>query len=293
VLTTLADVISRVPGRKVRLADGYLIQCLVHEDSSPSLHVSVGRTQPLVGYCHGGCPQDAVVRALAALGLGADLGPIDYRADHREQDDQQRIERAREVWSNARCAAASLVERYLNSRAITTAIPPSIRFAPSLRHPTGNWHPAMVAAVQRADDGVYAVHRTFLADREGTIIKAAVEPNKMALGPIRGGAVRLATAGPVLVICEGIETGLSILQATGLPTWAALGTANLAAVVLPPFVREVIIGADADPAGEAAARRAVEAFRLQGRRSRVVRPPSGFNDFNDVLRDSCGESAGR
>ena len=42
-----------------------------------------------------------------------------------------------------------------------------------------------------------------------------------------GGAVRLAPAAETLVLAEGVETGLAVQQATGLPTWATLGTSNL------------------------------------------------------------------
>ncbi len=52
----------------------------------------------------------------------------------------------------------------------------------------------MVALVTAgADDRPLAIHRTFLAhDGRG---KAPVDPQKMMLGPCRGGAVRLADPG--------------------------------------------------------------------------------------------------
>lgn len=74
--------------------------------------------------------------------------------------------------------------------------------------------------------------------------------------------MRLAAAGETLQLCEGIETGLALLQAAGNPTWATLGTSGLASVVLPPGVRRVVICADGDPPGEAAAMKA--ARRLAG-----------------------------
>ena len=39
----------------------------------------------------------------------------------------------------------------------------------------------------------------------------------MMLGPCRGGAVRLADSGDVLMVGEGIETCLAAMQATGHP----------------------------------------------------------------------------
>ena len=52
-----------------------------------------------------------------------------------------------------------------------------------------------------------AVQRTFLA-RDGSG-KAPVEPERMMLGPCRGGVARLGNPGEVLLVGEGIETCLA------------------------------------------------------------------------------------
>ena len=84
----------------------------------------------------------------------------------------------------------------------------------------------MVAVVTRAPEGEsIAIHRTFLSrDGKG---KAPIEPQKMMLGPCRGGAVRLAAATGRLMVGEGVETCLAAMQAAGQPTWAALSTSGL------------------------------------------------------------------
>jgi DNA primase len=94
--------------------------------------------------------------------------------------------------------------------------------------------------------------------------------------------VRLAQAGDELVLAEGIETALSVLQATGKPVWACLSTSGLKAVILPPEVNTVIIAADGDEAGEKAAKEAARRFYLEGREVKIARPPAGM-DFNDLL----------
>ena len=76
----------------------------------------------------------------------------------------------------------------------------------------------------------------------------------MMLGPCRGGAVRLAAPVDVLMVGEGIETCLAAMQATGHAAWAALSTSGLRALDLPDEVRDVIVLADGDDPGEAAAR---------------------------------------
>ena len=58
----------------------------------------------------------------------------------------------------------------------------------------------------------------------------------------------------------------------------------MGSVVLPPWVRNVIVAADNDAAGEIAARNAADIFALSGRKAKIIRPLAGFKDFNDQLR---------
>jgi DNA primase len=125
-----------------------------------------------------------------------------------------------------------------------------------------------------------AIHRTFLS-RDGAG-KAPISPQKMMLGPCRGGAVRLSIADQILMVGEGIETCLAAMQATGSPAWAALSTSGLRTLELPTEIREVIVLADGDKAGEAAALDAARRWKRERRAVRIARPPIGM-DFNDVL----------
>ena len=84
------------------------------------------------------------------------------------------------------------------------------------------------------------------------------------------------------MVGEGIETCLAAMQATGHPAWAALSTSGLRALDLPDDVRDVIVLADGDEAGEAAARDCAWRWKREGRRVRIARPPQGM-DFNDLL----------
>jgi hypothetical protein len=149
----------------------------------------------------------------------------------------------------------------------------------------------MVALVTNGVNGMpQAAHRTFLARGGGG--KAPIEPKKMMLGPCRGGVVRLAEPGDVLMVGEGLETCLAAMQVTGHSAWAALSTSGLRGLDLPENLRDVIVLADGDEAGEAAARDCALRWTRQGRRVRVARPPQGL-DFNDVLmgqmpRPECG-----
>jgi phage/plasmid primase-like uncharacterized protein len=143
----------------------------------------------------------------------------------------------------------------------------------------------MIASVVLEGDmsRIIAAHRTFLRhDGRG---KADLDPNKMSLGPCKSGAVPLAPAGRLLAVTEGIETGLSCMQVTGIPTWAALSTGGVRGLVLPSNVEEVIIAADPDIPGIRAAHEAARRWLAEGRQVRIARPPAG-RDFNDLLRAS-------
>ena len=119
-----------------------------------------------------------------------------------------------------------------------------------------------------------AIHRTYLA-RDGAG-KAPIEPQKLMLGPCRGGVVRLAQPSALLMIGEGIETCLSAMQATGHPAWAALSTSGLRSLDLPTNVGDVIVLADGDEAGEAAAHDC--ALALEARRAARAHSPTTARD---------------
>ncbi len=267
-----------------------MARCPAHDDSTPSLSIREARDGKLLVHCHAGCEQTAVIAALQERGLWA---PGSVNCEHRydarsdrtsnRDDDKLRTANALQLWCAGRPTDETLIQVYLRSRGIRIALPGTIKFHSGLKHRVGSIWPAMIALVtQGRDNRPMGVHRTYLA-RDGRG-KAPIEPNKMMLGPCRGGAVRLAPAGDPLMIGEGIETCLAAMQATGHGAWAALSTSGLRTLDLPPAVQDVIVLADGDAPGEAAALAAAARWRHEGRRVRIARPPQGA-DFNDLLLD--------
>jgi putative DNA primase/helicase len=253
----------------------------------PSLSISDADGKVLVR-CHAGCDQERVIAALRSRGLWKENGhrrftrltPHDAN-DRPDRDETKRNESALAIWQSTTPADCTLVETYLISRGLNILPPSSLRFCAGLKHPMGGIWPAMVALITRGtDDTPLAVHRTFLG-RDG-VGKAPVEPAKMMLGHCRGGAVRLGPITDRLMVGEGIETCLAAMQATGRPAWAALSTSGLRTLDLPDAVRNVIVLADGDEPGEAAARDCFWRWKREGRRVRIARPPQGM-DFNDLL----------
>jgi putative DNA primase/helicase len=280
-MATAETIATALGGRKS--GGGWMARCPAHDDRAPSLSIRDTDDGKVLVRCHAGCGQEQVISILRSRGLWNSNGPRSRsNVQHKpDQDDARRSEAALAIWQSAQPAQGTPVETYLASRGID--LPPSdaLRFHAGLKHPSGGIWPAMVALVTSgADRRPLAIHRTFLAHDGGG--KAPVDPQKMMLGPCRGGAVRLAPPGDLLMVGEGIESSLAAMQATGHPAWAALSTSGLRTLDLPEDVRDVIVLADGDEAGEAAARDCAWRWKRQGRQVRIARPPQGM-DFNDLL----------
>lgn len=188
---------------------------------------------------------------------------------------------ALKVWNETASARDTLVQVYLRSRAIVLPPPEDLRYHHALKHrPSGFHWPAIVSARRNSSGAVVAVHRTYLAD-DGKR-KAPVDPAKMDLGPPAGTAIRLAPVAAEIAVAEGIETALSVMQDSGLPTWAAGSAVALRLLDLPPEVCSVIICADGDESGRTAAQAAATRWRREDRRVRIAQAPEG-KDFNDLL----------
>jgi hypothetical protein len=252
------------------------------------------RGRPPLVRCFAGCEQADLIAALRRLGLWPDREERDLsrrpriRLPHApgafSAAETERIDRALAIWRRTLPAETSLVETYFQARAIGTGIPDVVRYLPEARHPSGQHAPAMVALVEHVRHGKIGVHRTFL--RPDGAGKADFDPARMTLEPCKGGAVRLAPGGPVLAIGEGLESSLSFMEATGLPTWAGLSPGGIRDLILPAEVREVIVAADPDPVGLIAVRAAARRWFGENRRVRIARPPIGL-DFNDLAREAA------
>lgn len=214
--------------------------------------------------------------ARARSEINAKLKTVDFPVE----DAGRRTEKALRIWRETEPAAATLVERYLRSRALTVPIPDCIRFHPCLWHgPSRSEWPAMVALVTNAAGAPATIHRTWLD--HGGRAKAAVDPNKMSLGPISGGAVRLSPASEKLCVGEGIETSMSAMVA-GRAAWAAISAIGLEKLVLPEIVKEVTILVGGDKAGRMASQMAFGRWQTNSRRVLMCHAPEG-KDLNDVL----------
>jgi len=260
---------------------GWRAFCPAHQNRnkrSLSIRVTDGL---ILLYCFCGCTIQAICDALRLRVVDLFIASGTVNSTPQWSLEQRRAY-ARDIWRHSHRAPGTIAEHYLSSRGIVLAPPPSIRFIALRKHREFGWpFPVMVAGLQDRDDQFSGVLVTYLAaDGSG---KAPVDPVRKTYGVLRGSTVRLAPAGERLVMCEGIETGLSVAQACPeLPVWCALSAMNLARVDVPTCVREIIIAADGDEAGERAAKAAATKFLREGRGVRIARPEPG-RDFNDEL----------
>lgn len=258
-----ASEIAKAFGGSWRATKG-MCRCPAHDDRSPSLAIGLSE-RAILFHCFAGCSSDAVLAAFARHGIRArDLfdglgGPI-TPVGHPDKLDGN----AQRLWRQARILEGSPVDSYLATRGLKLRSR-DLRFhakTPLGIKPGLRFLPAMLAAI-RTDEGVIAVHRTFLEEcydpaaktktAAGSVRLAGFDRPKRALGRLGTGAVRLAS--PIdgrLGLAEGIESALAAQQIFGIACWATLGNERFGLVTIPHSVRELTLFIDADAGGDVA-----------------------------------------
>ena len=279
-------------------------RCPAHEDRDPSLSVRNGDGGRVLVKCHAGCTQQAVIEALRRLGVwpgqAVSSTPSGSSPERRPRHGADRkheqarraawIEQAwRQIWDGAMPGPGSPIEHWLCVRGIDPGaldldrLP--LRWSP--RCPLGtSTAPAMIAIMTNSVGGTACgIHRTFLLpDGSG---KASVERPRMMLGT--AGIVRLSPDEDVtlgLGICEGIETGLSLMAAGWRPIWACGSLDALRRFPLLSGIEALTIFADPKPHEIAGARACADRWAEAGREA-IVRIPRTKGDWNDVLQQAA------
>ena len=259
-----------------------MARCPAHDDRTPSLGVSLGRSAILL-HCFAGCDQESVLAALAREGVqtsalfsGSAIAPTMVASPAAKPSAA-----ALRIWREAQPLYTSPAKAYLESRGILAASS-ALRF--HSRTPLGpkgrtRFLPAMIAAVS-LDEGPIAVHRTFLSGNA----KADFDIPKRALGALGEAAVRLfAPASGKLGLAEGIESAMSAYALTSIPVWATLGNERFGLVSVPDSVTELHLFVDHDAGGELAGSRGLAAYARDGRTIHIRKPSSRDTDWNDEL----------
>lgn len=265
------------------------------------------------------------VQALEEITGGAVLAMSPEIREARENEERARaadiarkrrenINAAHRIWSESEPIDGSPAARYLEGRGLVGPFPETLRYHPRLAcrfedTETGKerrlLRKALVAQVMAPAGDLVTLHRIYLDELEdGAVVKARGIPAddvKKLHGSPQDGAIRLARRAPSLVLVEGIETGLAVLQSLRpvrpATVWAAISAGQLLRVAFPPDWRpaEVVIFADHDrpkwnerlgrwiePAGQSKAEAAARRFSDMGVPARVAIPKEP-GDWLDVL----------
>src|SRR5262249_15125673 len=160
----------------------------------------------------------------------------------------------------------------------------SLGFHPAC--PFGNEQlPCMVGLVRNIEtDEPQAIHRTALA-----LSSRPERVDRLSLGPIAGGAVKLSLDGDVthgLLIGEGIETVLSAsLKFKFRPCWSVLSRSGIAKFPVLPGLECVTVAVDNDDSGDGQRDAALLVERLTAAGVEVLTVQTNLaKDFNDLVR---------
>jgi DNA primase len=266
--------------------------CPFHADRSPSFTIYRGGERfPCFGCGASGDVLDFIQQAHgvglreAANMLGEDTLPrVQFHPlPSNGTDASDRVDEARAIWRAAVPVEDTPAAEYLRWRGLTLEPPISLRYA-ELPYGRGRPLPCLVCCVSSAEGPMQGIQRIYLApDGRG---KADVGKPKLSLGRVAGGAIRLGPLdGGELIVTEGPEDGLTLLQSLGRPVWVAAGASMLPAMRFPDQVCAVAVGGDNDSAGRAAADKAAEAFAFRGLKVRTFFP-DGAKDFNAMLTEA-------
>jgi hypothetical protein len=194
-----------------------------------------------------------------------------------------------DIWNGARDPVGTLVDVHLARRG-GLILPPrcqDVRFHP--RCPFGtDLVPAMIALVRNVvTNEPQAIHRTAL-DPSGRKVEIGGR-DRMALGPIKDGAVKLTADEDVTIaigIGEGIETTLSLhrLPEWGSPVWSLLNASGIANFPVLAGIETLVIAVDHDDAGENAALAVTERWLAVGREVLLFEATNPADDLNDVMK---------
>ncbi|WP_267421808.1 toprim domain-containing protein [Methylobacterium sp. GC_Met_2] len=200
----------------------------------------------------------------------------------------ERAAAALRMWSEAAPPWGTPVATYLPRRRLTLSDDAAevMRFHSNIPF-AGRYVPAMIALVRGiASDAPQAIHRTALS-LDGNKVEVNGK-DRLALGPLAGGAVKLTADAEVttcLGIGEGIETTLSLQglpEFGATPVWSLLNASGIAAFPVLAGIECLWIAVDHDPAGERAADACTERWRAAGREVFRVKARAAGSDLNDL-----------
>jgi len=281
-----ADLAHALGGK--RAGRQWVARCPAHDDKTPSLIIFDGKEQVQVR-CLAGCTPTEIIKVLAATGRWVCETQGNNTHPQDDAEAKRNSELALAIWNEGVDPHGTMAEVYLWGRDLS--LPNdcgALRF--HARCPRGAERgPALIAAMcpLQSHEPV-AIQRVFFTADRATKISA------MMLGPTSGCAMKLTghyethseplMFCPRLFVCEGLETGIALIERGYSPLWA-LGSAG-AIERLPILfgVGQLIICADHDPVGLRAAKVAADRWNATTHQEAIIiTPEAEGRDYADPL----------
>jgi|HubBroStandDraft_6_1064221.scaffolds.fasta_scaffold60439_3 hypothetical protein len=225
------------------------------------------------------------------LGIEDGTAALPARPAARQKSDapEPDPDRWRRPWQAARPIAGTLAEIYLCARSLYFDDPAGrvLRFATrrARKSPIGELehHPALLCALSDARTGEQRGVINIFLKADGSD-RLRDKKGKTVTGRPGCAVVMLSdfdepTMG--LVVCEGVETGISLFQRELHPIWACGAAGTLAKLPLLGGVEALTIAADADATGQRAAGELAKRWGEAAREVRIMPPDAG--DWADWL----------
>jgi DNA polymerase len=276
----------------VPLTESHTMQCPFHRDEEPSLKFYADHF-----HCFGcGEHGDRIDWLTRGEGLSREeaialIRDWDGPVVSSRPSEQNKIERALELWAQGGLIAGTIAERYLaETRGIDVSQLPanvgdSLRF---LAHcPFGPQpRPCLLALMRDPESNQpIGIQRIALELHGGRVCRL----DRFTLG--RTGVVKIWPAESILVVGEGLETTLAAATripyrgAPLRPAWSAISSGGLSRFPAISGVERLIVLVDHDGNGEgqAAAVRCMERWTRAGRTVVRLTPKHAGTDFNDLV----------
>ncbi len=325
VMTLAAQVAKYLgKGREIESGSGWSTLCPCHDDHTPSLSVTdrITNGEPdVIVNCHANCDYRDVKKYLVDHnvipawkgGKGThqkQASPEQIIPEQPETKKKSDVESW--IWKQAASGneAKQKIKKYFSGRNIHFTkdfpLPAAIRWNQYKVQKTKKTSISIVASLTTLDDKfTAAVQRIFVEAVDDDINGNAVykKTGCRMFGNCKGRGVWFNRDQGMreLIIGEGIETTLSVMQATGKNGVAALTTSGMKGIELPEGVEVLYVLVDSDVkklginasfAGQRAAIKLAERFTKGGGQAFLVPPCDDFFtddakklDFNDLSND--------
>lgn len=264
-----------------------MVCCPAHDDRTPSLQVTPGRSAVLFK-CWAGCTQEAVLAALNSQKINRHTSG--EAGDRPPEPSRRKL--ALQLWDSAVPIAGTAAERYLRLRAIDpTGL--KVRFAPRclVGPPDDREEHAALLVPFEVDEGIIAIQRILLDPDTGEKrYHARLREAKLTLGLVRHAAMRIGGQpdSDVLRIAEGFEEAVSVTQLSDgkLKVWGAGGIRRYGKIAIPERIRKIVIYSQHGPEAAAAIEDAREHLTAGGRELKIILPTAPAPmDWNDILQE--------